>query len=172
MENLDLPSSPQIKDGKMGRFCPSRGFILDLGGWGWGFAVPFYFVQDYSSRCVMTQKTWLCRTLLKWFLACISFSSLLGSQTLEKDIDSFGSSWDSKRWLKIQDKWLQDRSAITCQLYDFRRHLACVQPPPPLRKNRGGGAFADFFVREVGGCTQARRALCTADLKNRGECSL
>ena len=40
MENLD----PQIKDGKMARFCLSRGFILDLGGW--GFAVPFYFVQD------------------------------------------------------------------------------------------------------------------------------
>ena len=44
MENPD-PPSPQIKDGKMVRFCPSRGFILDLGG-GWGFAVPFYFVQD------------------------------------------------------------------------------------------------------------------------------
>ena len=28
----------------MARFCPSRAFILDLGGW--GFAVPFYFVQD------------------------------------------------------------------------------------------------------------------------------
>ena len=29
-------------------FCPSRGFILDLGwggGGGWGFAVPFYSVQ-------------------------------------------------------------------------------------------------------------------------------
>ena len=50
MENLDPPPplSPQIKDGKMARFCPSRGFILDLGG-GWEFAVPFYFVQDY--RC-------------------------------------------------------------------------------------------------------------------------
>ena len=43
MENQDRPPS-QIKDGKMARFCPSRGFILDLGGW--GFAVPFYFVQD------------------------------------------------------------------------------------------------------------------------------
>ena len=33
MENLDPPPpSPQIKDGKMARFCPSRGFILDLGG--------------------------------------------------------------------------------------------------------------------------------------------
>ena len=46
MENLDPPSPPppEIKDGKMARFWPSRGFILDLGGR--GFAVPFYFVQD------------------------------------------------------------------------------------------------------------------------------
>ena len=43
MENLD-PPSPQIKDGKMARFCPSCAFILDLGGW--GFVLPFYFVQD------------------------------------------------------------------------------------------------------------------------------
>ena len=43
------PPPPQIKDGKMARFCPSRAFILDFGGgWGWGFAVPFYFVQDCS----------------------------------------------------------------------------------------------------------------------------
>ena len=28
------PPSPQIKDGKMARFYPSRGFILDLGGGG------------------------------------------------------------------------------------------------------------------------------------------
>ena len=45
MENLELHPSPQIKNGKMVRFCPSRGFILDFeGGWGgvgWGFAVPF-----------------------------------------------------------------------------------------------------------------------------------
>ena len=35
MENLDPPPlPPQIKDGKMARFCPSRGFILDLGGMG------------------------------------------------------------------------------------------------------------------------------------------
>ena len=32
MENLDPTPPPQIKDGKMARFCPSRGFILDLGG--------------------------------------------------------------------------------------------------------------------------------------------
>ena len=36
------PPPPQIKDRKMARF----GFILDLGGGGWGFAVPFYSVQD------------------------------------------------------------------------------------------------------------------------------
>ena len=28
------PPPPQIKDGKMVRFCPSRAFILDLGGMG------------------------------------------------------------------------------------------------------------------------------------------
>ena len=51
MESLDPASPPpQIKGGKMARFCPSRGFILDLGGGGggWGFSVPFYFVQDCS----------------------------------------------------------------------------------------------------------------------------
>ena len=47
MENLDpTPLPTQIKDG---RFCPSRGLILDLGG-GWGFAVPFYFAQDCSFK--------------------------------------------------------------------------------------------------------------------------
>ena len=47
MENLDPPppSLPKIKDEKTALFCPSRGFVLDLGGW-W-FAVPFYCVQDY-----------------------------------------------------------------------------------------------------------------------------
>ena len=50
MENLDSPS-PQIKDGKMAGFCPSRAFFLDLGegGGDGGFAVPFYYVQDCSS---------------------------------------------------------------------------------------------------------------------------
>ena len=43
MENLELHPSPQIKNGKMARFCPSRGLILDFeGGWGGvGVAVPF-----------------------------------------------------------------------------------------------------------------------------------
>ena len=40
------PPPPTIKDGKMARFCTSRGFILDLGGLGLGFAVQFYSVQD------------------------------------------------------------------------------------------------------------------------------
>ena len=30
----ETPPPRQIKDGKMARFCPSRGFILDLGGMG------------------------------------------------------------------------------------------------------------------------------------------
>ena len=44
MENLVSPTpTPQIKNGKMVRFCPSRGFILDFergGGGGLGVAVP------------------------------------------------------------------------------------------------------------------------------------
>ena len=44
MENPD-PPSPQIKDGKMARFCPSRGFILDLGGGGGGVGgLLFHFI--------------------------------------------------------------------------------------------------------------------------------
>ena len=34
-----IPPPPQIKDGKMARFCPSCGFILDLGGGGEGMGV-------------------------------------------------------------------------------------------------------------------------------------
>ena len=41
----------------MARFCPSRGFILDLGGW--EFAVPFYFVQDCSYRITVEQLQFL-----------------------------------------------------------------------------------------------------------------
>ena len=40
METLD-PPLPQIKDGKMARFCPSRGYILDLGGDG---GLLFHFI--------------------------------------------------------------------------------------------------------------------------------
>ena len=63
MENLDPPSPQKIKIGKMVRFCPSRGFILDLvgreqgeGGGGrgkWGFAVPSYSAQDCSLGCTV-----------------------------------------------------------------------------------------------------------------------
>ena len=42
MENLDTPPNPlQIKDGKIARFRPSRGFILDLGGVG---GLLFHFI--------------------------------------------------------------------------------------------------------------------------------
>ena len=37
------PPHPQIKDGKMARFCPSLGFILDLGGGGDG-GLLFHFI--------------------------------------------------------------------------------------------------------------------------------
>ena len=37
--------APQIKDGKVARFCPSRGFILDLGGGGGGDGgLLFHFI--------------------------------------------------------------------------------------------------------------------------------
>ena len=42
MENLD-PPPPQIKDGKMARFCSSRAFILDLGGGGMGVCCSILF---------------------------------------------------------------------------------------------------------------------------------
>ena len=44
MENLDSPPPPQIKDGKMAYFCPSRGFILDLGKGGWGWGMLFHLI--------------------------------------------------------------------------------------------------------------------------------
>ena len=45
MESLDPlpPPPPQKKDGKMARFCPSRSFILDLGGGGDG-GLLFHFI--------------------------------------------------------------------------------------------------------------------------------
>ena len=39
---------PQSQTGKNSAFWPSRGFILDLGGW--EFAFPFYSVQDCSFK--------------------------------------------------------------------------------------------------------------------------
>ena len=44
MENPAPPPFPQIKDGKMARFCPSRGFILDLGGGGGDGGLLFQFI--------------------------------------------------------------------------------------------------------------------------------
>lgn len=54
MENLVSPTpTPQIKNGKMVRFCPSRGFILDFErgvGWGGvGFCCSIYSVQGCRS---------------------------------------------------------------------------------------------------------------------------
>ena len=50
MEILDLPS-PQIKDGKMARFCPSRRFILDFGG---GEGLLFHFILSKIVACIQT----------------------------------------------------------------------------------------------------------------------
>ena len=51
MENQDRPPS-QIKDGKMARFCPSRGFILDLGGMGVCCSILFCPRLSESKTCV------------------------------------------------------------------------------------------------------------------------
>ena len=40
------PSLPPNQKWEIARFCPFRGFILDLGGT--EFAIPFYSVQDCS----------------------------------------------------------------------------------------------------------------------------
>lgn len=42
------PLPPQIKDGKMASFCFCTASSLIWGGW--GFAVPFYFVQDCTQN--------------------------------------------------------------------------------------------------------------------------
>ena len=51
MENLYPPPSPPppIKEGKLARFGFWAASSLIGGGGGWGFAVPFYSVQD--CRC-------------------------------------------------------------------------------------------------------------------------
>ena len=69
MENLDLPyptpASPKSRTGKWRVFAFHAASSLILGGWGWGFAVPFYFVQDCSYsrfldiRATAWQGTWL-----------------------------------------------------------------------------------------------------------------
>ena len=57
MENLDPPSPPppQIKDGKMARFCPSRGFMASSLIWGgMGVCCSIFFlskiVANYACR--------------------------------------------------------------------------------------------------------------------------
>ena len=49
MENLH-PPPPQIKDGKMARFCPSCGFILDLGRGDWGLLFHFILSKIVVAR--------------------------------------------------------------------------------------------------------------------------
>ena len=48
MENLDPPSAPKSRMGKMARFCPSRAFILDLGGDG---GLLFHFILSKIVSC-------------------------------------------------------------------------------------------------------------------------
>ena len=58
MEIYTPAPSPENQGWKNSAFWFLRGFILDL--WGWGFAVPFYSVQDKSlsqSFCLVTQRS-------------------------------------------------------------------------------------------------------------------
>ena len=49
MENLDPPSTPN-QGWENGTFLRAASSLIWWGGGGgWGFAVPFYFVQDCSS---------------------------------------------------------------------------------------------------------------------------
>ena len=52
MENLDPPSPPppQIKDGKMARFFPSRAFILDLEGGDGGLLFNFILTKIVGTK--------------------------------------------------------------------------------------------------------------------------
>ena len=70
MENLD-PPPPQIKDGKMARFCPSRGFILDLGGMG---GLLFHFILSK----IVDLSIWSISTNLSYFLCLLWATGLVG----------------------------------------------------------------------------------------------
>ena len=62
MENLVSPTpTPQIKNGKMVRFCPSRGFIFDFErGGGLGVAVPFILSKVVGPQSLI----WRCLPFL------------------------------------------------------------------------------------------------------------
>ena len=51
MENLDPPSAPKSRMGKMARFFPSRAFILDLGGGGGDGGLLFHFILSKIVSC-------------------------------------------------------------------------------------------------------------------------
>jgi len=57
-------------------------------------------------------------------------------------------------------------------LFAVRETIAFEQPPPPLKKKSGkGSTLPDFFLRERGGCSQAKKLLpvtATAILEKSG----
>ena len=55
MENLDPPLPPKSRMGKWRVFALRAPSSLIWGGW--GFAVPFYFVQDCSIICSQNNPT-------------------------------------------------------------------------------------------------------------------
>ena len=100
-----------------------------------------------------------------WFLAWISVVSS-GRKPISRKTSTLSGVWDSRRRLKMQNKWLRDRKSqsITCELYDFGRHLTCVQgAPSPIFF--WGATTWELFTVTLG-------ALCIADLGNKGEWSL
>ena len=63
MENLDPPSPPPLPKSRIGRwrvFALRAASSLIWGGGGWGFAVPFYFVQDCSSLIYLFKTNSMC----------------------------------------------------------------------------------------------------------------
>ena len=86
MENLDPPPlPPKSRMGKWRVFALRAPSSLIWGGW--GFAVPFYFVQDCSSR--VKRKTFYRKSDLQMFLL-ISGGHILviGGQFLSTNIAS------------------------------------------------------------------------------------
>ena len=70
MENLEIHPSPQIKNGKMARFCPSRGFILDFegGGVGWGGGLLFILSKVVISNLTLLT---ICTQTIRLKMSCI-----------------------------------------------------------------------------------------------------
>ena len=105
MENLDPPPPQKIKDGKMARFCPSRGFILDLGGGDGGLlfhfilskiaalkqSVPLCYVINLCLKGNVEHKLHLLRVESRMRLLTVNhFNFIAANQVLRRLKDVFG----------------------------------------------------------------------------------